>query len=260
MQKYISKKNLSNFIFISQCQNKIKIQNEIINNHSKFHFIKSKSPINPKIFSYKNSITNSNPIFSIKQFSTFTNKKENNNDNNVINNLNNCPLNSILTKNNFYEIFQIEENYIIDKKILERKYKDIQMIIHPDKFAQLDKTKLDEAHNASSLVITAYNILKDDYKRGNYLLELKGFESIAESNTIHDKEFLMDFMDKQERIDDCENKEEILIIKNEINNDICLLTNKLAELFIKNDYKECVNILNTIKFNLSLMENINNKI
>ena len=68
------------------------------------------------------------------------------------------------------------------------------MIIHPDKFAQLDKEKLDEARIASSLVVSAYNTLKDDYKLGNYLLGLKGFESIPESHTIHDKEFLMEFM------------------------------------------------------------------
>jgi len=92
------------------------------------------------------------------------------------------------------------------------------------------------------------------------LLELKGFEFITESHTIHDKEFLMIFMDLQERIDDCENKEEINEIKNEINETIKTLTEKLEDMFNKNEYKECFHILNTIKFNLSLMENVNNKI
>jgi molecular chaperone HscB len=234
MQKYLSNKNKIFNIYLQY-----NLFGSIINRN-----IKSSKNMNNILISF----------LSKKQFSLSTNIKKHfsNNDN--------CPLRSILIKKNFYDIFQMEENYIIDKKILEKKYKDIQMIIHPDKFAQLDKIKLDEAHNASSLVITAFNTLKDDYQRGNYLLELKGFESIKESNTIHDKEFLIEFMEKQERIDDCESKEEIIIIKNEIHDDIYFLTNKLTDLFNKKDYKECVNILNTIKFNLSLIDNINNKI
>jgi len=107
-----------------------------------------------KLFTKNNTLIFSNKITNYLPKKLFSINNINNNNNN---NNNNCPLASILEKKNFYEIFQIEENFSIDKKILEKKYKEIQMIIHPDKFAQLDKLKLDEAHNASSLVITAFN-------------------------------------------------------------------------------------------------------
>jgi len=163
--------------------------------------------------------------------------------------------------NNYFELFNLNQKFSIDKSFLEKKYKEIQKVIHPDKFAQRDSATLNQAHDASSLVVHAYNILKDDYKRANYLLDLKGIGSINENNaTIKDKNFLMRFMDIQERIDDAESKEELMEIKVEIDQEIKNLTNELDNNFENEQLEKALGILSSIKFNLSLLENINNKI
>lgn len=168
----------------------------------------------------------------------------------------------ILKRNNYFEIFNLNQNFSIDKGLLEKKYKDIQKVIHPDKYAaQGDKATLDQAHNASSLVVKAYNILKDDYKRANYLLNLKGYENVEEKNvTIKDIKFLQSFMELQEKIEEAESKEEILEIKADIDDAIKALTDELEKNFANETLEKALEILNSIKFNLSLLDNINKKI
>jgi len=162
---------------------------------------------------------------------------------------------------NYFDLFNLNQKFSIDKNSLEKKYKEIQMVIHPDKFAQSDTITLNQAHDASSLVGNAYNILRDDYKRGTYLLSLKGCETVNEnSNTIKDTKFLIQFMDVQERIDDAESKEELIEIKAEIDQEIKSLTFQLDKNFENEQLEKALEILTTIKFNLSLLETINNKI
>lgn len=162
---------------------------------------------------------------------------------------------------NYFDLFNLNQKFSIDKDSLEKKYKEIQKVIHPDKFAQSDSFTLNQAHDASSLVVHAYNILRDDFKRGNYLLNLKGYENINEiTATIKDKKFLMQFMDFQERIDEAETKEELMEIKAKIDQEIKSLTNELDKNFEIEQLEKALEILKSIKFNLSLLESINNKI
>jgi len=162
---------------------------------------------------------------------------------------------------NYFEIFNLAQKFCIDKGYLERKYKEIQKVIHPDKFAQNGKNSLDQAHDASSMVVHAYNVLKNDYKRANYLLNLKGFDNISEGNsTIKDTKYLQIFMEIQERIEEAESKEEIMEIKKELDEEIKNLTQNIDKYFENEKLEKVLENLKTLKFNLSLLENINNKI
>ena len=167
----------------------------------------------------------------------------------------------ILNKKNYFDIFNLNQNFSIDKIFLESKYKEIQKFIHPDKFAMGNDSIIKDAHQASSLVGIAYHTLLDDFSRGNYLLYLKGCKNISEGNqSITDKNFLEEFMDVRERIEDAKSIDEILEIKIEINEKINNLVDDLNKKFQKEDYSEALEILKKIKFNLSILENIKNKI
>ena len=71
---------------------------------------------------------------------------------------------------NFFKIFNINEYYSIDKSLLSKNYKELQKLVHPDKYVLNDKEVLLEAEKCSSLISNAYNILKDDFERANYLV------------------------------------------------------------------------------------------
>ena len=107
----------------------------------------------------------------------------------------------------------------------------------------------------------AYFILKDDFKRANYLLFLKGYESIEEGNaTIKDQIYLETFMDIQEQIEEAQTKEEFMEIKKCLDEKIFFLTNELNKNFESEDLEKALEVLKTIKFNMSLSEQINNLI
>lgn len=72
--------------------------------------------------------------------------------------------------NNYFTIFNLNQGYKIDHKALNRNYKELQKLVHPDKYLLNDQEILDEAQKCSSIISNAYNILKDDFERANYLV------------------------------------------------------------------------------------------
>jgi hypothetical protein len=80
------------------------------------------------------------------------------------------PSNFVQIKLNFFSIFNIKDQFNIDKLNLETKYKYLQKHVHPDKYALEDIDTLREAQECSSHLSNAYQTLKDDFKRANYLV------------------------------------------------------------------------------------------
>ncbi len=73
---------------------------------------------------------------------------------------------------NYFELFALEQNYTLDQKHLRKQYLALQEKYHPDKA----KDELQRHKNAehSMLINEAFKVLKDDYLRAEYILQLKG--------------------------------------------------------------------------------------
>ena len=73
---------------------------------------------------------------------------------------------------NYFELFDIEQNYIIDQTRLRKQYLALQEKYHPDKA----KDELQRHKNAaySMFANEAFKVLKDDYLRAEYILKTKG--------------------------------------------------------------------------------------
>jgi len=80
------------------------------------------------------------------------------------------PSEYIKNKLNYFSIFNMDDKYLIDKQKLDIQYKDLQKILHPDKYVTENEELMKEAQDCSAFVSNAYNILKDDYQRANYLV------------------------------------------------------------------------------------------
>lgn len=72
--------------------------------------------------------------------------------------------------NNFFSVFQINQSYNIDHNLLSKNYKELQKLVHPDKYLLTDQEIHSEAEKCSSLISNAYNILRDDFERANYMV------------------------------------------------------------------------------------------
>ena len=85
---------------------------------------------------------------------------------------------------------------------LDAKYKQLQMLLHPDRFANKSEVERKISAVQSSLVTHAYETLKNQKLRAEYLLSLEG-QKVDESDV--DQMFLIEIMELMEVV----NREEL---------------------------------------------------
>lgn len=101
---------------------------------------------------------------------------------------------------NYFEIFNLDISFDIDLNLLQSKYLDLQRMVHPDTLNLANMDKDLSLVNASSVNL-AYNVLKDDIKRGQHILKLNGINSIDELNVQLDIDFYDNILSDSEVID-----------------------------------------------------------
>jgi molecular chaperone HscB len=91
---------------------------------------------------------------------------------------------------NHFELFGLAPAYALAAEALERRYRDIQSRIHPDRFAQAGDAERRASMQWTTRVNEAYRTLKSPVQRAKYLLELRGVDVGLETNTQMPPEFL----------------------------------------------------------------------
>lgn len=91
-------------------------------------------------------------------------------------------------------------------------------------------------------------------------MKLKGYENVDEATeNITDPIVLEYFLDKQEELSNIKSNEEIANFKNFVNNEIDKLNNKINKAFETNELEIVLDNLKLLKFNIRLLEEINEK-
>ena len=75
---------------------------------------------------------------------------------------------------NYFELFELEVIFNIDKNLLLDKYIELQKKYNPDKAES--EVELYKRTSIASEVNAAYKTLKNDYLRASYILKLKGID------------------------------------------------------------------------------------
>ncbi|HQN64282.1 MAG TPA: Fe-S protein assembly co-chaperone HscB [Methylophilus sp.] len=110
---------------------------------------------------------------------------------------------------NYFQLFQLPQQFDIDLTKLETSYRAIQTASHPDRYVTAsDAEKLVAIQTATS-ANEAYKTLKNPALRAEYLLSQQGIIAIAETNTAMPADFLMQQMEWREAIEDAENAKDI---------------------------------------------------
>ena len=99
---------------------------------------------------------------------------------------------------NEFEIFSMEKKILINFDLLERKYLELQMTFHPNKFIGLSNREIEISNKYSSKINEAYNTLKNHVSRINLILINSGVSIINNDETYKNSELLEDIMDIQE--------------------------------------------------------------
>jgi molecular chaperone HscB len=102
---------------------------------------------------------------------------------------------------NHFALFGLPEHYRFDADALDRAYRALQSDVHPDRHAAADDQQRRLSLQASARVNEAYRTLKDRVGRAEYLLQLRGVDPTAGTDTALPFEFLERQLERREAAD-----------------------------------------------------------
>ena len=156
---------------------------------------------------------------------------------------------------NPFDIFSIDKKFDIDKKILEQRYFELQILLHPDKFINASQEEKNFSNVHTSFVNNAFKILCDDTSRIKVLLEYFGYQ-INESESFQDVSVLEEIMELQNKSMSVESESEKNKIKSQLIDKIEKEIKKVSQLFNEKKYndvhKSCIKLSYLQKINGNL--------
>jgi len=106
-----------------------------------------------------------------------------------------------LTKN-YFDLFGLPVAFVLDVGELSDRYRELQRVVHPDRYASAPEQEKRLALQQATQVNEAYETLRDPLKRAIYMLQLQGFDTGLETATTRDAAFLMQQMEMREALAD----------------------------------------------------------
>ena len=104
--------------------------------------------------------------------------------------------------NDPFALLGLPAQYALDRSALESAYRQVQAVVHPDRFATSSDRDLRVAVQWATATNEAVRVLRDPVKRAALLCERQGYPVDAESNTSMPASFLNQQMSWREALDD----------------------------------------------------------
>ncbi len=112
---------------------------------------------------------------------------------------------------NYFELFGLPQTYQIDTGALAERYREVQRVLHPDRFASASDRERRLSLQGATRVNEAFDTLKDPVRRARYLLSLHGVDTDAQQQTTQDPGFLMEQMELREELEAARSSPEPLV-------------------------------------------------
>ncbi|MGI4776317.1 MAG: Fe-S protein assembly co-chaperone HscB [Janthinobacterium lividum] len=160
---------------------------------------------------------------------------------------------------NYFKLLEIEENYNIDTQVLNEQYLAQQTKYHPDKI--INKQEKIHYQKTSMMLNKAYAVLKDDFERAKYLLNLNGTiidEGKLKNSLPLDK--LENIWSQLEEISTIDNLQTLKNLHNQKTSDQQILKLRLSEAFTKRKFQDALDIMIEFKYLIGIIDNIKSKI
>jgi len=162
---------------------------------------------------------------------------------------------------NYFDLFGLAPSFQLDTLALEQHYREIQLQVHPDKFAHAADADRRLSMQWATYVNEAYQALKHPLSRARYLLQINGVDTEEESNTAMPAEFLMQQMEWREAIVEAEAANDIDALERlaaKLRAESRSLQARLTEaLDVGKDYTAAAGSVRMMKFLEKLGEEIN---
>lgn len=158
---------------------------------------------------------------------------------------------------NYFNLLSLDNNFSINSSELTTKFRQLQSLLHPDKYSNRDEREQSNSLEWSSLINKAYKTLSIPIDRGIYILKLQGI-SLPKDNSALDKEFLMEMMEKNEEIEDA-TKDNILELLEGVKTELDEAAKNLENTLNPKKYEEAKFIIVRMKYFKSLEKSIKEK-
>lgn len=158
----------------------------------------------------------------------------------------------------FFQLLDCERSFNIDVQDLQRKYRNLQRLLHPDYFSQKSQRERDISEKQSSLVNKAYNTLLSPLSRGKYLLNLLGLTMTEGTGGGEDSTFLFEILEISEKLDtstDAEVEEIGTFIQEKCQS----LTENVRGAFEKGDLESAKMLLTKMKYYSNILDQVKKK-
>lgn len=151
---------------------------------------------------------------------------------------------------NHFKIFELSEQFAIDKNLLEHKYLQLQTQYHPDCNKDFQTLTIEQINQA-------YQIINDDFLRACHLLQLKNIDIINDEKAIKPNQALLaEVLDLQEQIAEITNKTVIENLQKNLKQTIQDLLLDFQQSYSIKNYQDSGQILIKIKYLKKALENL----
>lgn len=143
---------------------------------------------------------------------------------------------------NYFDLFQIDQKFSVDLQKLHVNFRNLQAVVHPDKYSNHSHEEQKSSADWSSLLNKAYTTLQHPIKRGEYMLRVQNVE-IPEKNETVNPEFLMEMMERNEEVAELQTQSAIEDYTEVLQKEFKGLCDKLAD---ELDHGSCSNALEVL--------------
>ena len=109
-------------------------------------------------------------------------------------------------KKNYFELFGLPVSYIVDMDRLATRYRELQRVMHPDRYASASDHERRLSIQGATQVNQAHETLKDPIQRARYMLSLKGMDTGTDNETTKDAAFLMEQLELREALEEARDR------------------------------------------------------
>ena len=136
-----------------------------------------------------------------------------------------------ILSSNFFDLFDVPVAYEVDLDLVQQRYRDIQKVVHPDKFVNASDQEKRISMQQTSRINEAFNVLRQPIDRAIYLMSLKGVDLNMENETTMDAGFLMEQMEMREALSDVRSNDDPLAELDEFSKQIKVKMKSMIEGF-----------------------------
>jgi molecular chaperone HscB len=104
----------------------------------------------------------------------------------------------------YFDILKADPSVSLDTNELESNFRNLQRLLHPDKFSTRSEKERELSAENSALVNVAYQTLKKPLSRVRYILSSQGIDALSESSGTAgvDPALLMEIMELRESLEE----------------------------------------------------------